>query len=122
MAPKVGNSRPSRDVQPEDFPFLDQIGGHDDGELLRLETLGREIQSASVRASLRGDRFRAVFPIENERSIQEFIQLQQAMIPAAKFSIISSQGEVILEISSIPPAYRDMLAAEYADLLAVTSD
>ncbi len=39
-------------IAPEEFPFLDQIGGHDDGPLLRFDTLGKLIREAATRASL----------------------------------------------------------------------
>ena len=37
-------------VEPEDFPFLDEVGGHDDGPLLRLQVLMRQLIAAGTSA------------------------------------------------------------------------
>ena len=44
-------------IQPEDFPFLEQIDGHDDGELIRLNTMSEQIREAAISATLDSDIF-----------------------------------------------------------------
>jgi hypothetical protein len=106
-------------VQPEDFPFLDRIDGHDDGELLRLGVLSKQIRASAQRALLQEDRFTVILPAGLERDLDEYIMLQRILMPAAHFSVTPSKGELALEITRIPPAYRQILSEDYAELLAV---
>jgi hypothetical protein len=103
-------------MEPEDFPFLDRIGGHDDGELIRLEMLSKSIRESALGASLDDEIFSVTLP-ENMAGLDEFVKLQQAYIPAAQLTIKHSDNALILEIKSLPPAYRQTLSKEYADLL-----
>ncbi len=104
-------------VQPEDFPFLDQISGHDDGELLQLETLGKLIRAGAVRATLQDAEFSVTLPVAMRPQLDEYIRLQQAMIPTALFLVTHSDAEITLKISALPPAYRHVIGEEYTDLL-----
>ena len=103
-------------VQPEDFPFLDQISGHDDGELLRLETLGQEIRDAAIQASMQDDMFSVTIPVAMRPQLEEYQRLQQIMIPTATFAVSPSGADISLEIASLPPAFRDLLENEYRDI------
>ena len=104
-------------LQPEDFPFLKQIGGHDDEELIRSGTLGKNIREAAQDAALTDDHFAVRLPVEMSAQIEEYIELQRKYMPAARLSINTTNGVVVLEISALPPAARQMIANEYADLL-----
>ncbi len=106
-------------VQPEDFPFLDRIAGHDDSELLRLGALSKQIRASAQRALLQEDRFTVVLPAGLDIDLDEYIKLQRILMPAAHFSVTPAEGELALEMTRIPPAYRQILSEEYADLLAV---
>jgi hypothetical protein len=106
-------------LQPDDFPFLDQIGGHDDSELIRLGTISGEIRSAAVFASLEGGRFEVEVPSDAQvtERLDEYISLQRVMIPGAKFEIEQSENLVKLIISSLPPAMEQIIRDMYTDLL-----
>jgi hypothetical protein len=106
-------------LQPDDFPFLDQIVGHDDTELLRLNELSQEIHDAAVSASIEGDQFEVTLRINAAvlADLDEFIQLQRMMMPAAQFEEHHHVGFITLTISSLPPALQDMLKNQYQDFL-----
>ena len=103
-------------LEPEDFPFLDMIDGHDDGELMRLGELSKAIRETALNAKLDQDKLSVTIPV-NMEGLDEYIKLQRTYMPAVKITITSSKDTQILELSSLPPAYRQALSNEYADLL-----
>ena len=107
-------------LQPEDFPFLEQIGGHDDSELLRLNSMSRQIREAAISAALEGNHFEVNLPKDAEiaATLNEYIEMQQVMMPAAQFSMQHTDKGVKLSISSLPPAVQQMLSEQYQDLLS----
>ena len=106
-------------LQPEDFPFLEQISGHDDSELIRLNTISKEIQEAAVAASLDGDRFEVTLPPNAAviADLDDYIRLQRMMMPTAQFELSELAGIVTLIVFSVPPAVQDMLQQQYQNLL-----
>jgi hypothetical protein len=50
--------------------------------------------------------------------LDEYIELQQVMMPAAQFQVESVGQDVKLSITSLPPAVSQMLSAQYQDLLS----
>jgi hypothetical protein len=104
-------------LQPEDFPFLDRIGGHDDSTLIRSGELGREIRSSALSAGLQDDTFTVRLPAEMEAQLEEYVEFQRVMTPAANFALSTSDGALVLQITSLPPAVRQLLSEEYKDLL-----
>ncbi len=106
-------------LQPEDFPFLGRIGGHDDGELIRLQALREGIRAAARRAKLRDDRFVVAIPAEMKSDLDEFVDIMRTLMPSADFVVTPSADELTLEISPLSPAFCQQLKDEYADLLVV---
>lgn len=104
-------------LEPEDFPFLDRIGGHDDGELMRLGALSKAIKEAAKSASISEAGLSITLPADME-GLDEYIKLQRVYMPALKITVSSSGDTHILEMSSLPPAYRQVLKDDYKDLLA----
>lgn len=106
-------------LQPDDFPFLEQIGGHDDGIFIRLNNMAAQIREAALSAKIDGDRFEVIISRQPEStfSVQEYVELQRIMMPAAQFKVQTYADEVHLTITSVPPAVRQMLADKYQDLL-----
>jgi hypothetical protein len=106
-------------LEPEDFPFLARIGGHDDSELIRVGEISQEIRSAAISASLSDDRFIVTLSSDAEvvNRLDEYISLQKIMIPAAKFELEGSEVNIKLIISSLPPAMVQIVRETYADLL-----
>ncbi|MFN2197096.1 MAG: hypothetical protein ACK2UW_13340 [Anaerolineales bacterium] len=106
-------------LEPADFPFLEQIDGHDDGALIRLNEISHAIRQAAVAAELEGDRFAVSLPAEAEvaAQLEEYANGQRLVMPAARFEIQLEGGEVTLVVTSLPPAMQQVLAEAYAELL-----
>jgi hypothetical protein len=106
-------------IQPEDFPFLGDIGGHDDSELIRLGEISKEIRTTAVSADLEGDRIAIHLPpgAPVVDHLGEYIALQKIMTPAASFQLDQTGESVRLVIDSMPPAMVHMVSESYAALL-----
>lgn len=106
-------------VRPEDFPFIRQIGGHDDGELLRLEELGKSIRENARAATLNEDQFTVELPAYPGflAELEEYIALQRTYLPAARFELERRDSGIQLTVTSLPPAVRQMLKESYSELL-----
>ena len=104
-------------IDPEDFPFLEKVDGHDDGELMRLGALSKAIKDAAKSARINEDGILITLP-EDMEGLDEYIKLQRVYMPALKIIVSSSDDTQILEMSSLPPAYRQVLKDDYKDLLA----
>lgn len=108
-------------IEPEDFPFLEQIGGHDDGELLHLQSLSEAIQAAATAATMEGDRIEITLPaaVALQDQLREYVALQEELMPAAKFEIKESGDVLTLVIAALPPAVQQLFQKSYAALLTV---
>lgn len=107
-------------IDPEDFPFLDQIGGHDDSELLRLQALRKEVTAAAVDAEISDEQIAMQLNYSQEVGtlLLEYIPLAQRFIPMGRFGLrFEPEGEVWFDFSA-PPAVmqvmRDRLEAQLA--------
>jgi hypothetical protein len=49
--------------------------------------------------------------------LEEYIEFQRAITPAANYTLSTSGGALVLQITSLPPAVRQLLSEEYKDLL-----
>jgi hypothetical protein len=49
--------------------------------------------------------------------LDEYVELQRVMMPAAQFQVESVGQDIKLIVTSLPPAVRQMLAAQYQDIL-----
>lgn len=105
-------------INPKDFPFLEKIGGHDDGELMRLGALSKAIREAAKSASMKDNSLSITLPA-NMEGLDEYIKLQRIFMPAVNITTsYSSDDALILNLSSLPPAYRQVLKDDFKDLLA----
>lgn len=67
-------------VEPEDFPFLEAIGGHDDGPLLELDDLGSIVYGALVSARRTGQGIEIVTTADRT-VVDRFIELGNEFYP-----------------------------------------
>jgi hypothetical protein len=107
------------DVDPEDFPFLDQISGHDDGFLLRNDILAKAIRTAALAASLVEARFIVTLPASPEmaQTLAEWIEIQKLLVPTAQFTVAEGSAVLVLTINNLPPAYQQVYGESYRELL-----
>jgi hypothetical protein len=95
-------------VEPEDFPFLHQIGGHDDA-LLRLSQLEETIVEAVTGVQDEGKHLLLTLrpaPELSER-LAEFLELQREFVPAAEVNVID--GEPVRISVRGPAAFMQVL-------------
>ncbi|MCB9134304.1 MAG: diguanylate cyclase [Anaerolineales bacterium] len=106
-------------LHPEDFPFLNQIYGHDDSILEKAGKLSTAVRQIALAASLNGDHFTLTVPHtpENLHLLTEFQDVQQTFIPAANISITPSGDHLFFTIQNLPPAYQHVYTDTYKDLL-----
>jgi hypothetical protein len=106
-------------VGPQDFPFLDQISGHDDSQLVRAGAIGDDIRAAATAASLEGDRFEVTLPPDAPvvEQLNEYVSSQQEIVPSAQFEVVRTANAVRLVITSLPPAVQQLIKDDYGDLL-----
>jgi len=111
-------------IEPEDFPFLEQIGGHDDGELLQLQRLSEAIQAAAIAATMAGDRIEISLPATAAQlaQLREYVALQERLMPAAKFEIKEGDDLLTLVITALPPAVQQLFQKSYVTLLSTSTE
>lgn len=98
-------------IEPEDFPFLAQVGGHDDSELINLQVLGQQINEAATEADFNGDSvsMKLDFAPELGKTILRYIPLAQKYIPSARFALrFEPEAGVWLDMSG-PPAVMQVV-------------
>jgi hypothetical protein len=102
-------------IDPEDFPFLDRIGGHDDGPLVRAQALQERLMDAAVELSAPGpDRRTVVFRADPELGavLEEYIDLQRTIMPGVTYGFDPGPPPA-LRIENIPPAMSQVLDAAF---------
>jgi hypothetical protein len=107
------------DVDPEDFPFLDQISGHDDGLLLRNDILAETLRSAALAANLEEACFTITVPASPEmaQALTEWVEIQKSLIPTAQFSVTEMAAGLKMTVNNLPPAYQQVYGESYRELL-----
>lgn len=103
-------------LEPEDFPFLDQIGGHDDSELLRIGELTKILLERVINYQATNPGFVLKLDWDDEFGavLLEFITRQRKLMPTVN-STLRFEGDqaVWFEIQG-PPAFEQV----WADRLA----
>lgn len=107
-------------VQPEDFPFLEQIAGHDDSALLEGARLQGQVMAAVTAAWSEEERL--ILALTWDEALQgvivPFINAQRAVMPAASYALSfpAGAGPVTLTITG-PPAYLAIIRQRLGDRL-----
>lgn len=99
-------------LEPEDFPFLDQIGGHDDSELLRLGDLGKLVfdNTTHYEPVAQGYTLKLDWNDELAANIIEYITLLREFMPQTVVGLRfeADEGAVWLDLQGAP-AYQQVL-------------
>ena len=106
------------DVAPEDFPFLDQVGGHDDGDLLRLSDLNDEVFSHLAGSTRTADGFRLVFEGLDQAIRDEWIELGRRYLPDVERTVVDGNT---IEVAG-PSAYLQTMERRFEELAGESSD
>lgn len=97
-------------LEPEDFPFLEQIGGHDDSILVRAQALMEQVMAAVTKSESESDQLRLQLNWTTELGsiLLEFIEMQRKFVPTATLALQFEPADVWLQIQG-PPAYLQVL-------------
>ncbi|MCA9897400.1 MAG: hypothetical protein H6654_16555 [Ardenticatenaceae bacterium] len=102
-------------IAPEEFPFLTQVGGHDDSELINLGTLGEQITQATTAADFGAAtgadwlKMKLDYSPELGETILKYIPLAQKFIPTARFVLrFEPDSGVWLDVAG-PPAVMQVM-------------
>jgi hypothetical protein len=101
-------------VDPDDFPFLTRIGGHDDGPIVRSDALQRRLLDGAEKAhSLGPEQRELVFRPEPglEADVREFIALQGELMPGVEYAFDPGPPPSLV-IGAMPPAMVQILDAD----------
>ena len=104
-------------VEPQDFPFLDEIGGHNDDDLLRFSSLQSEIRAHVIGVVRIDNGVRVDFDSGlNPEERDDWLELGRRMFPDVKRIVID---RTTVELSG-PAAFVHSVEQEYKEWLAET--
>ncbi len=98
-------------VEPEDFPFLERIGGHDDGPLVRMQAMtDKFLQQVQETAESGESSMVLTFQPDFDASqdMPDYIELLAELMPGMGLTY-DTGPPARLTITDIPPAYRQVL-------------
>jgi hypothetical protein len=106
-------------VTPADFPFLDQIGGHDDGELWRYGELADLIRERVIsgRRTPTGVALRLVWDATTAAVGEEYLDLGRRLMPEISRELHWDADGIGTLRFDAPPPFAALLQNTYADLL-----
>ena len=106
-------------IDPQDFPFLDQIGGHDDHEVIQWQSLGKKIRTAAVSAQMTEAGLKITLPHSQElkADLDAFVRLHHVFVPTASLESQLQDSVLVLFFTELPPAYRQTLTESYRAIL-----
>ena len=105
-------------LQPEDFPFLSQIGGHDDGQIMRAGSLQQAVVEAVTAATAHDKGFIMTLAWSDELAgqVDEFLALLPEIMPDAVMELtVANDGKTARLYMELPPALRHVFAQALAD-------
>lgn len=99
-------------IEPEDFPFLAQVGGHDDSELIALGEMGQQITAVVTEHHLQDERLimKLNYSPEIGTLLLSYIPILQKFIPTAEINLrFAPENEVFYEFAGPPAVMQVML-------------
>lgn len=107
-------------IDPADFPFLDQIGGHDDSQLLRFGELGERVLAAVVAAEEAGDvlQMQLAYTPELAAVLPEYIALAHDFYPSSGQTLRFLPGGAVWFDFAGPPAVMQVMRDQVAGKLS----
>lgn len=103
-------------IEPEDFPFLHQIGGHDDGPLIEFGEVGDEVYDGLVSAERTATGF-AIVTTSDPELVSRFIEMSARFYPDVTREATSIEGGIRISMTG-PPAFVDSLGKRLAPYLS----
>ncbi|HEX5494209.1 MAG TPA: hypothetical protein VFX70_06520 [Mycobacteriales bacterium] len=105
-------------VSPADFPFLRQVGGHDDGDLLRFEDLADVVgdHTVAARDTDLGVALRLTWDGDLAAVTEEYLDLARTWMPEVSREFRRDADGVTWLHLAAPPELAPMLRHRYRDL------
>ena len=103
-------------IEPDDFPFLADIGGHDDGPLIEFGRLGDEIYDQLVSAKRTDSGFEIVTTADPQL-VDRFVEMSSTFYPDVTRTATDVDGGVMISMTG-PPAFVDGMEKRLAKYLA----
>ena len=102
-------------LEPEDFPFLDDIGGHDDGPLLELEELTNDVFDAATSAERIDGGFRFTTTAD-PGAVARWAELGSSFFPDMQRTVESDETGSAVTMTG-PPALLHVMEGRLGDLI-----
>ena len=99
-------------ISPDDFPFLAEIGGHDDGPLIEFGRLGDEVYERLVSARRTESGFEIVTTADAEL-VDRFIEMSSVFYPDVTRTASEVESGVMITMIG-PPAFTDSMEKRLA--------
>jgi hypothetical protein len=99
-------------VGPADFPFVDQVSGHDDTQIIRAQALMKTLIECAGEVDELSDGFRFSYPADESRR-DEAIELGECLrsfMDAARITVTDEPGGMLRLTVQGPDALKDALA------------
>ena len=100
-------------IEPADFPFLDEVGGHDDSELIALGEMGKQITAVTTEHKVEDERL--VMKLEYSKEIGElllaYIPMLQKFIPTAQITLRFEPEDGVYYEFVGPPAVMQVMVS-----------
>jgi hypothetical protein len=108
-------------LRPEDFPFLEQIGGHDDSMMLRHNRLFKAVLAAVQDAVPLEDSFVLTLRWDSEtrEDINAFLTVQRELDSVGEYLLQpAADGPTASLTMKLPPAFRQVLENSLREVLS----
>lgn len=102
-------------LEPADFPFLDRVGGHDDGPLIELEELNKAVMDAATDAVRLEGGFRITTGARPDE-VERWAGLAASFFPDVRYDVETTKHRTEVTITG-PPALVHTLEDRLADLV-----
>ena len=98
-------------IEPEEFPFLDQIGGHDDSELIAMQALGKQIFEQAQEARLLSAGFSVKLPWDEAllQTVLDYVPRLQTFIPTTRLALRFEPDDGVWFDFFGPPAVNSVM-------------
>jgi hypothetical protein len=103
-------------LQPEDFPFLDRIGGHDDGEIIEFEELADRVYDAVVTAREIEGGIEVVTTATRDE-VDRMVEMGRRFHPDVVRTVSEEQSGLRLTMTG-PLGFGQTLRSRFSELLA----
>lgn len=102
-------------VRPEDFPFLDRIGGHDDGEVIEFEKLVDRVYDAVVSAREVNGGIEVVTTADRDE-VSRMVEMSRRFYPDVERAVADGPDGARLTMTG-PPSFLQTVRIRFAEFL-----